>query len=264
MALYAFTINYIFGAGVLGVPYAIANGGIVASSLLLIFSSTLSLLSMVWILETQERAKYQKGTRLMVDYGELCGMYLGERALRMYEIALSIFVISSAWMYASIFAVSIANTFPLSSNATLCDISGHTGPLWNVSELDCWIDYLVYLALFALLMGILVRTDIGSMKNLQLGLTCVGLVALLTMVITVLIALPTDGAAQLDRKTKIFNPSKFGTVFGTFVFAQLCHHGIPLLSSIPKNPRIVRPVFVGVISTTVSTLFLNKWSLILK
>jgi len=255
-AMFAMTVNYIFGAGVLSLPHQVAHGGIVASSLLLLVSSFFCLLCMQWVLETHERAKLKMGTHQpVVEYSKLCDMFLGAKMRRAYEIALTIYVICSGWMYAAIFSMSLARTLPVTSNSSSCDLSDLSGPLWNVKDKACWVDYLLYLALFTAMNAYLVTTDIGKMKNLQLLLTATGLTAVVTMIVTVAVAIPEDGLADLDSDTIYFNAGSFGSVFGTFVFAQLCHHGVPLLSSIPKRKKLVRPVFVAVISTT-TTLYL--------
>lgn len=258
--LFALTINYIFGAGVLSLPHQVAHGGIVASSLLLVFSSCICLLGMVWVLECQERARVLKGldldlTSAPVEYGEMCRIFLGYRIQRLYDVSISIFVICSAWMYAAIFSVTMSKTIPLFSNSSQCDLSSYEGFLFTVPHKACWGDYMIYLALFAIMLSFLVRTNIGNMATLQLVLTGIGMTAIVTMIITVIAAMPEDGLAPLDDSTKYFNASSFGAVFGTFVFAQLSHHGVPLLSSVTSRKELVRPVFVGVIATT-TTLYL--------
>mmetsp|Transcript_846 Transcript_846/g.1930 ORF Transcript_846/g.1930 Transcript_846/m.1930 type:complete len:508 (+) Transcript_846:226-1749(+) len=253
--LFAFTVNYIFGAGVLGIPYAVAHGGIIASSILLVISSVLGLFSMVWVLECQERANCFKGTSGIVEYSTMCELFIGRKTRTLYEVALTLFVLSSAWMYASIFSISLAKTVPILSDSKVCDISSAKGFLWNYPHRECWMDYLIYLGIFACIMSVLVQTDLAKMKVLQLLFTSIGLFALFLMVLTVAVAIPEDGLASIDTSLEVFNASSFGAVFGTFVFAQLCHHGVPLLSFIPQRRDIVRPVFVSVICTT-TTLYL--------
>jgi len=248
--LFAFTVNYIFGAGVLGIPYAIAQGGIVCSSILLVFSSYICLMSMMWVVECQERANHILGTTGAVEFSKMCEMFISSKAQKVYDVALTVFVLCSSWMYASIVGVSFSKSVPIFSNASKCDVTAHTGPLWTMDDITCWGDYLIYLIAFSILMTFVVRMDLSGMKKLQLALTCIGLSALVLMLATVCAAIPGDGLSKIDTETKVFNASNFGAVFGTFVFAQLCSHGVPLLTQIPKRKDIIRPVFIGVISTT--------------
>ena len=53
----AFCINFIFGAGVLGIPYAVAHAGVLASVVTMLFFAFLSALSMVWLTEACARAE---------------------------------------------------------------------------------------------------------------------------------------------------------------------------------------------------------------
>mmetsp|Transcript_21347 Transcript_21347/g.46507 ORF Transcript_21347/g.46507 Transcript_21347/m.46507 type:complete len:369 (-) Transcript_21347:50-1156(-) len=180
----------------------------------------------------------------------MCEMFLSSKAQKVYDVALTVYVLCSSWMYASIVSVSLSKSIPIFSNASQCDVTAHTGPLWTMEDKACWGDYLIYLLGFSILMTFVVRIDISGMKNLQVALTCIGLSALVLMLGTLFAAIPGDGLSKIDTDTKIFNASNFGAVFGTFVFAQLCAPGVPLLTQIPKRKDIIRPVFIGVISTT--------------
>jgi len=57
VAAFSFTVNYIFGAGVLGVPYAIAHAGIVVSSFFLAAISAMSCVAMIWVVEACGRGE---------------------------------------------------------------------------------------------------------------------------------------------------------------------------------------------------------------
>ena len=249
--LFAINVNYIFGAGVLGLPYAVAHGGVLSSSVLLVFCSAVCLVSMLWVLEAHHRAVSVKGGGAqVVEFAEMCRLFLGVRAQQLYNVSLTIYAICSCWMYASIFSLSMAKSLPVWSNASQCDISSHTGPLWQLEPRACWGDYLLYEAVFAVVMSFVVRMDIGAMKGMQMSLTAFGLTAMLTMCVTVWVAIPGDHLAHLDSDTAWFNPSGFGGVFGTFVFAQMCHQGVPLLQSVPSRKSLVKPVFVGTLCFT--------------
>jgi amino acid permease len=65
---WAFTIAYIIGVGVLGIPYAFYQGGIILSLLLLGISSFVSYCSIIWIIECQARA------RALLNFGAVTGV----------------------------------------------------------------------------------------------------------------------------------------------------------------------------------------------
>jgi len=244
----AFAVNYIFGAGVLGIPYAVAHGGILASSLTLILSSIIGLMSMNWVLECQERANVMKGTTGIVEYRELCLVFIGKRAGSVYEACLTVFVISASWMYASITSDSLAQSLPIFSDPKICQLT-KPGFLWNHPHRECWLDYLIYMGAFVLVEGILVASDVAKLPGLQLMFTVAGLFAVFLMVTTVCVALPEKKWPEFSSAELYYDPAGFPVVFSTFVFSQLCHHGVPLISYLPKNRSIVQRVFVKVIAS---------------
>ena len=63
----AYTLNFIFGAGVLGIPYAVAHAGIVASSFTMLFFAWLSAVSMVWLTEVCGRGEAVQSWNEMLD-----------------------------------------------------------------------------------------------------------------------------------------------------------------------------------------------------
>merc|ERR1712086_620358 len=56
-ASYVLVVNFVFGAGVLGIPYALSHAGIVMSAVMLTLMSILSGVSMIWIVEACARAE---------------------------------------------------------------------------------------------------------------------------------------------------------------------------------------------------------------
>ena len=57
IAAFAFTLNYIFGAGVLSLPHTVANAGVVGCAVFMIFTSFVSAVSMIWLTEVCGRAE---------------------------------------------------------------------------------------------------------------------------------------------------------------------------------------------------------------
>ena len=249
LTLFAFTINFIFGAGVLSIPYAFLNGGIVSAGLTLVVASVLSLITALWLFEIQARGQTIKAYRAttnqadaessellsppfrifdskQIEISELCQLFSGPKAKLLYDCSISLFASSSAWMYASISAVSLSKSFPIltkeAGNQTFdCDIAGHSGFLWKMSEARCYYDYLIYMAVFSLFQVYLIIIGIERLRMMQQVFTVVGLIALFTMITTVLSAMAEEGLADLDSKTIVFDINGYGSVFSTFVFAQV-------------------------------------------
>ena len=57
VAAFAFTLNYIFGAGVLSLPHTVANAGVIGCAVFMIFTSLVSAVSMIWLTEVCGRAE---------------------------------------------------------------------------------------------------------------------------------------------------------------------------------------------------------------
>lgn len=340
LAAYAFTINYIFGAGVLGVPYALAHAGVVVSSITLVLFSAMSCIAMIWVVETCARGdamvtggKFafkapsanwadlsasftasfnesssfhdtpstpstvpKKGQRasflqpaesdpeyqptyeistLRLEVGELSEMFLGRRMRYLFDLSVTIFSLVSMWLYAVLFTLSMSETLPLTFIAS--DTCTYDAGLWNVSA-ECRSLYWVYLLVFLAMMLATAFVDLSSQVRLQQTLTVMAFVCVLLMVGTVAVAVCVTDGGHLPSSTSNstsnstsdssnvgyipaatwFDADGFGKAFSAFIFAQLCHHGIPGLIQLVPNKRQCKPIFMAAVSTTTTVyLFLG-------
>jgi len=136
----AFTINFIFGAGILGIPIAFVSGGILAGVVTLFCVTIFSAASMIWEVECiaraealmdddrQRRASREEGAQSVEEEGEggaagaahpsaaaaaaaaprlripaLCRYLLGPRWQAAYEACLWVNTVATMWLYAVIF-----------------------------------------------------------------------------------------------------------------------------------------------------------------
>ena len=60
LTIFTTAVNFALGAGVLGLPYAMASAGIVASVLSLVIVAAISFLTCSWLLEVGDRANAEK------------------------------------------------------------------------------------------------------------------------------------------------------------------------------------------------------------
>jgi len=307
--VYALTINYIFGAGVLGVPYAMAHAGVVVSSLFLIFISSMSCIAMLWLVEvcargeawvaggaaktvdpsvdwsntqasfhtsfTADEASNQRAsmisdvvdekasmepyevTKRRFEVGELTAMFLGSNWRRAFDWSVTLFSIVSMWFYAVLFALSMADDFPLHFVAPDgCDFSG--GDIWKTPA-ACRSVYWLYLTLFVALMLFMTTMDLSGQAWLQRSLTITAFVCVSIMVITVVVSMVTtpgghmvEDVANYEKAPMLFDIKGFGLAFPTFVFAQLCHHAVPGLVQLIDDKKACHRVFVCALSTTSS------------
>ena len=56
LAVFTTAVNFVLGAGVLGIPYAVASAGVLASSITLVLIGALSMLTCSWLIEVGDRA----------------------------------------------------------------------------------------------------------------------------------------------------------------------------------------------------------------
>lgn len=317
-AAYAFTINYIFGAGVLGVPFAVAHAGIMGASVCLVFFSAMSAVAAIWVVEAcargeayvssgrykmeqpsadwanlsasftasfngeedRQRASMMDGTaddkatRMLEDsssasyeittrrfeVAELAQMFLGKSARAFYDTSVTLFSLVSMWLYAALFAISLAQTLPLPF-ITKHDCMYDAG-LWNVPG-ECRLLYWTYLAIFFCMMLAVTMVDLSGQVALQKTLTAMAFSCVALMVVTVIVAIASTEGGHMHEPGREFKPATvlfdiggFGKAFSCFVFAQLCHHGIPGLIQLMANKESCKKVFTGAISTTCSIYLL--------
>lgn len=214
----------------------------------------------MWLLEVQARAQAVSvptaptfplalsPQQEMLEVSELCRLFIGRRAQAIYDVSISAFVLCAAWMYATIFALSLAQTFPLVvGNGTRC----HLDSVYVWEEPTCWMDYLIYIGAFFVVQVWLVMLGLERIQGVQQAFTLLGFVALFTMLGTVAGGLVEEGTSKLDEKVVLFDLSGYGKVFGTFIFAQLVHIGVPTLTRVAGDtPLLMKDVLVVVMTGT--------------
>eukprot|EP01100_Stratorugosa_tubuloviscum_P000166 TRINITY_DN1036_c0_g1_i7.p1 TRINITY_DN1036_c0_g1~~TRINITY_DN1036_c0_g1_i7.p1 ORF type:complete len:531 (-),score=214.01 TRINITY_DN1036_c0_g1_i7:54-1610(-) len=235
LTLVAFTLNFIVGSGILGLPYAFIESGLILSILLLALSAFISFVTINWVIEISSRAQaYSKVynqagiqseevfllentvssmhekeedkfenfyiTRTKFTMNQLCGLFLGKTGQIFFEIALIFFVICTLWVYVAVFGSSLVSVLPFGFTKTHeCDVSS------DVFEQNCQNAYYCCVAIYAFLMTILCIVDISKLIALQMALTCFTVLCVLLMVSTTLVAMfntpyqpPSSSSSQID------------------------------------------------------------------
>jgi hypothetical protein len=204
VAAFAFTLNYIFGAGVLSLPHTVANAGVIGCAVFMIFTSLVSAVSMIWLTEVcgraealtrcaEERAvETTSSSPLRTDFiadrpenagknlfrissrrlevNQLSELVLGKWAGRVYSASVTFYSLGSMWFYGVIFARSLTETFPLKMfvpEGHTCDLSRR---LVDVSS-ACHDTYLLYIGIFLLITMFASMFDLSQQKKLQTGLS---------------------------------------------------------------------------------------------
>ncbi|OQR95609.1 transmembrane protein, partial [Thraustotheca clavata] len=248
---YSFTVNYILGVGSLGVPYALYHAGLGFGSLLLVFVSWLSYITVMWVSETMLRAReldaHNPHTKLLQDpmhfpeVTTLCERFLGHFGARIYQLSLLGLMYGGLIGYSQVFVNSIASQLVN----------------WDISNT-------VVAVLFGLIVVPLSCVDLNEQIHVQVTMAILRFVALLTMIISAAVAVWTDSndsgsndtsSAPYISEVPLFNFHGFGLLFSTTVFSQLFQHSVPgLLAPLSKaNQPKAAAIFGSALLTT--TLF---------
>jgi hypothetical protein len=280
-----------------GIPWGFVKAGIVLSPAVLFVVSILSFVTVIFVLDTMSRAQAMFGppsapsspiatsTKVSVDnshnrllnaaaahgsgkieisnhkfeMNELVGLFIGNRAQRLYELTVMLYLVGALWSYTSVFASSLA------SHVGIPFINdGQTCLPYSDSSSGCTQLYLFYAAIFAVIVVPLTCMDLTEQKPLQIALSCLRFVAVAVMVSTTIAAIwsypnpdlqkqpdyPTQAPFYADVSQATW--SNLGRLFPITVYSQIFHHSIPGLTQPVADKSKLRQIYGGVMATTFS------------
>eukprot|EP00924_Labyrinthula_sp_SR-Ha-C_P012655 snap_masked-scaffold_10-processed-gene-13.18-mRNA-1 protein AED:1.00 eAED:1.00 QI:0/0/0/0/1/1/2/0/537 len=233
--------NYIFGAGLLTLPQSLFYGGIIMSSFFLILCSAISALTSLFLFEVQARAQAIKLSKIynsldpldkeayynpldgiveikqhrQLEITQICEVFGFQILKKLYIIGTSIYMISSTWIYVSVFSTTLS----------------------EVSEGN--VSYRVSVLLFLFLQILCAFAKISTLQILQKILSAIGIFSTFMMIFISLFTIynKVGELPKFSTEEFFFNPSKFGDVFDSFLFAQVIHTGIPLIGNFDGTKR---------------------------
>ena len=217
---FAFTLNYIFGAGVLSLPFTISKAGVIGSAVFMIFTAFVSTVSMIWLVEVCGRAEAltrldeerklqlssssplrtefiadrpeNQGAKLFrissrrLEINQLSTMILGEWSGRIYSLSLFLYSVGSMWFYAVIFSRSLTETIPLPffvQAGDHCDLSQEL----YLATSECHHTYTAYLGVFLVLTMFASLFDLSDQKKLQTGLSMLAMGCIFVMITSLIV-----------------------------------------------------------------------------
>ena len=217
---YAFTLNYIFGAGVLSLPFTIAKAGVIASAVFMVFTALISSMTMIWLTEVCGRAEgltrhkeerelestsnspvrtefiadrpENRGIQLFrissrrLEINQISTLILGYWPGIVYSVSIFCYGVGSMWFYAVIFARSLTETLPLSlfvKEGDHCDLSM---PL-HLSSTECHNTYTLYLGIFLSLTMFASLFELAEQKKLQTGLSILAVSCICVMITSLIV-----------------------------------------------------------------------------
>ena len=246
-----FTVNYIMGTGFLTLPLAFSEAGIMLSVVALGLVCFLSNVSKNYILEAMCRANALASPRKTdtsptesssSSYGaaetsrlvpattsqrvstrkfeivEMCTLFLGGNARRAYMATLGLYMFGTLWVYTTVFGHAMASTVQVV----------------GVVETD----YLIWVAVFAVVVVPLTCMELREQMGVQVVLSMARFAMVILMVGTTVAAMSADGEddnGQFGDQTSA-NTAPLANIQGLYkmipiaVYANIYHHSIPGLS----------------------------------
>lgn len=283
-----FTISYVFGAGILSLPFAFAHGGLVASSVVVVAITAMSTTAGAWLTSVCARAEAiirppgkidSRSQKLHVnctrqfEIGELFQIFYGKAWKEVWDVALLLYCMGGNWLFASIFANSVSAS--VLGHGT-CDFSGG-GFAWHMSS-PCRNAYWASLALLAVIEAALVSFDLKDAWVVTVPLVFASVCVALLMFFTVTAAIRGWFLDEIHAEEPSYtyyhdchagqpiragNPPPYtcdvplwlnihglASNLSTFVFAQLFQHGTPALLNLSGHKRRTPEIFVAALSST--------------
>lgn len=287
---FAFTINFIVGAGVLGLPYAFSKAGFLLGVCFLAIVSAIAVVTMNFLVEAVARGQawqqyssegsnadpllpkasdahdYKSfhdaeavnvGTNVPsfhigttnIEVNELCKIFIGDWAARVYEFSIFAYVFGSLWLYAIIFASSMSTAIavPGLTESMVCDVQHE-----DVETPECLFSYRIWLAVFVFISTAMSSTELKSQQCLQVSLTCLAVCGIFTIIITTLVLI-FSSAVGPPPNVGNYQTVEFGgfaTLCSAAMFSQSCHFGIPSLLQLMNDKKDSKYVFSCAIATT--------------
>lgn len=264
---YCFTLNYILGVGVLGMPKAFSDAGYILSTVMLAGVTGMAVLTSMWCADVgmrelkHRREKIANGqentsSSTLVQMNELTVSILGKKASRLYELCVFIYLIGSLWSYSSVFSSSLTSHIPLKF------ITGSTDCSTDLDGTTCYHAYLFYIMLFAIVCVPLTCIELTEMKVMQVTLAIMRFLCLGVMMCTSIVGLyqaPFTDDNQ-DAPPGVNPPyysdiqavkwAGLAVIFPTAIYSQIFHHSIPGLIAPLKHKKSTPKLFTAVLAST--------------
>ena len=288
--VYARALNFILGAGVLGVPYCFATAGIAAASAMLIAASLLSFITVSWLLETCDRAD-----AFINEYGNSASSSLSQPLISeppapsrraSFSSRLRSWATSTPQVLHDVpkwTAPADTPTLEMAQMTTLF-LGDWARQIWvfsiSVAALEAmwvccavWVasakvafapfltDELMLLAVFSCIALPLCVAPSEAVARVHVAFGVASLLTMGLMILTVGYAVlsaaaPLPSSPTAASELLLFSPSGFGAAAATMIFSQMVQPSIPSLRrDAAASPAATRRV-IGVSLLTTCLLYL--------
>ena len=245
-----FSINSIIGAGILAVPWAFQEGGMVLGIGLMLFAGVLALVlslqmleimsrTEAWVRRTEggkksdslEEVELLQGTNeeptiseRKFDMTEMFNLFYGERTKKAYMVVFALTIYSTCVAYCTIFATSLTEFVPVLGYTCHVYDDGLSG--------GCRVTYSLYLLVFCGLMMFFCCRGYEEQVSMQVAMASLRFLVIGLILVTVIIDIAThkhnEGGSHNDlERPKLWEPLLAGIVFSILFLAISFHNTIP-------------------------------------
>lgn len=177
------------------------------------------------------------------EVGAMSALFLGRRGANFFYAVMAVYLYGDLAIYGA--------SVPL----TLAEFSGPISlGSWHIAD-----PYRLYLLLFALLVAPFCFGDFQSTRWLQYSTLATRNVALLTM-IGIALARVARGDGSAPSQLRVFELGGLPTLFGTAVYAFMCHHSLPSIVAPIRDKRLLRPLLAADYACVAAVYLLLCWS----
>jgi amino acid permease len=237
---YCFSLNYILGVGILGIPHAITRAGITSGVVILAAVSIASYLPVLWIIGAMRVHRSEQN-----EVVDLVQSIMGSKWKLAYKVSVGVYLFGALWSYAAVFGTSMAAHIPFLFNVN----NGNSCDLYTDQSAGCRTLYSIYIAIFAVIVVPLACKDLKDQKIVQITLSIMRFLTVFFMAGSVILALSSGTRA---KGSQIPKPTFDGLIafLPIAIYSQVFHHSIPGLIRPLKNKESAPKIFAGVLLTT--------------
>ena len=279
---FVFTINSIIGAGILPIPWAFSEGGIVLGILLQVIAGLLALILGFQMLEIMSRAeafaRKKEGVDKHIALGpydeiqplqsfgsapsiserkfdmtEMFNMFCGEKVRKWYLTLFVISIYAGSVAYCTIFAITFTEFVPIFGYE--CDIYAEG------LEGGCKATYMFYLLVFCALMIYFCYRGYEEQVTMQVTLASLRFVVIGVILLTVIgeTAFEKAEGEPIKSSPRMWKPELTGIVFPILFLSISFHNTIPNTSQLimKKSANLSRVIFWAVLTCSVTFILVG-------
>ncbi|VDK52028.1 unnamed protein product [Anisakis simplex] len=287
---YILTFNLIVGTGALALPKAFESAGYVLGILLLIISSFMSYVCATFVVEgmaianaASRRFKWKPGVEASdndlrsmykiqerVEMSTMARLFIGKYGLLFFNTIMTVYLFGDLVVYTAAVPKSIMNVIcdaeimndaafhALKFHCLSQSVNGTTANGQNECH-EHWPEWLqritVYrMAIFVFVCFVtpLVLVGVQRTKFLQLSTSICRWTAFIVMIVLACLQLAKEGSPRIPQT---YNIHGFGSLFGTTVYAFMCHHSLPSIVTPMKSKSHIF-IYLGLVYALVLAFYL--------